>query len=97
MQREAFTYYPPEEIPRERARYMQGISQVTGYYQGRTVFGHGGGTLGFTASMYWFENTDIIAVMLINIGRMHSGLQQSPPSIFYHEILLPAVMQYLDR
>jgi len=97
MQREAFTYYPPEELPRGRARYMQGISKVTNYYQDRTAFGHGGGTLGFTAAMYWFENTDIIVVMLTNIGRMHSGLKQSPPSIFYHEVLLPSVMQYLDR
>ena len=97
MQREAFTYYPPEELPKGSARYMQGISKVTNYYQGRTAFGHGGGTLGFSAGMYWFENTDIIVVMLTNIGRMHSGLRQSPPSMFYREILLPAVMRYLDR
>ena len=95
MQKEAFTYYPPEELPRGRARYMQGISQITHHYKGRTAFGHSGGTLGFTAMMYWFENTDIIVVMLTNIGGMHSGLRVSPPGLFYYEVLLPAVMRYL--
>ena len=97
MQREAFTYYPPEELPSGSGRYMQGIGKITNYYQGLTVFGHSGGTLGFTAMMNWFENTDIIVVMLTNVGGMHSGLGPSPPSMFYREVLLPAVMQYLGR
>lgn len=97
MQREAFTYYPPEELSRGRGRYMQGINKVTNYYRERTAFGHSGGTLGFTAMMYWFENTDIIVVMLTNVGGMHSGLRPSPPDMFYREILLPAVMRYLGR
>jgi D-alanyl-D-alanine carboxypeptidase len=97
MHRETFTYYPPEELPRGRSRYMQGISKVTDYYRERTVFGHGGGTLGFSAAMYWFENTDIIVVMLTNVGGMHSGLRPSLPGLFYRDVLLPAVMRYLGR
>ena len=97
MQCEAFTYYPPENLPRGRSRYMQGISKITDFYLGQNAFGHSGGTLGFTAMMYWFENTDLIVVMLTNIGGMHSGLRQSPPGLYYREILLPAVMRYLNR
>jgi hypothetical protein len=46
--------------------------------------------------MQWFENTDIIVVMLTNVGGMHSGFQ-SPSSLFYRQVLLPAVMRYLGR
>lgn len=97
MQRETFTYYPPAELPGGNTKFMQGISKVENFYQGLNAYGHPGGTLGFAALMYWFEDTDIIVVMLTNIGYMHSGLQQSPPSIFYSEVLIPAVMQYLGR
>jgi len=45
--------------------------------------------------MYWLEDTDIIVVMLTNVGRMHSGLNPSPVGMFYREVLLPAVMQFL--
>jgi len=77
--------------------YMQGIRKTPNAYKELTAFGHGGGTLGFTATMQWFENTDIIVVMLTNVGRMHSGLSPTPPSLFYREVLLPAVMRYLGR
>ena len=97
MQREAFTYYPPKELPRGRGKYMQGISKVTNYYHGKSAFGHSGGTLGFTAMMYWFENSDVIVVMLTNVGGMHSNLRPSPTSLFYREVLLPAVMRYLEK
>ena len=97
MQRETFTYYPPVQLPGGNIKFMQGISKVENFYQGHSAFGHPGGTLGFTAFMYWIEDTDIIIVMLTNIGYMHSGFPQSPPSIFYNEVLVPAVMQYLDR
>lgn len=97
MQREAFTYYPPEELPKGKSRYMQGISKISNFYPGLTAYGHSGGTLGFSAMMYWFENTDIIVVMLTNVGGMHSNLRLSPPGKFYREVLLPAVERYLKH
>ena len=97
MQHETFNYYPPSELPGGNTKFMQGISKVENFYQGLNAFGHSGGTLGFAALMYWFEDSDVIVVMLTNIGYMHSGFQQSPPGIFYSEVLVPAVMQYLGR
>jgi len=97
MQSETFTYYPPEELPAGNTKYMQGISMVGNFSEGHNAFGHSGATLGFTAFMYWIEDTDIIIVMLTNIGQMHSGFQLSPPSVFYDKVLVPAVMQYLGR
>jgi len=97
MQSETFTYYPPEELPAGNTKYMQGISMVGNFSEGHNAFGHSGATLGFTAFMYWIEDTDIIIVMLTNIGQMHSGFQQSPPGVFYDKVLVPAVMQYLGR
>lgn len=55
-----------------------------------------GGTLGFSADMFWIEDTDIVVVALANVGNMHSELKQSPTSHFYWSILLPAVLKYLD-
>ncbi len=97
MQNETFTYYPPATLPRGNTKYMQGISMVGDFIQGHSAYGHSGATLGFTAFMYWIEDTDIIVVMLTNIGLMHSGLAPSPPGIFYNKILIPAVMQYLGQ
>lgn len=97
MQQEVFTYYPPEEPHSTRVKYMQGVLRVNDFYNGRAVFGHSGGTLGFTAMMYWLEDTDIVVVLLTNVGRMHSGLNPSPVGMFYREVLLPAVMQFLGR
>ena len=53
--------------------------------------------MGFFAMMYWIEKTDIVIVMLTNVGDMHSGLKPSPVGLFYREVLLPAVLRFLDR
>jgi len=50
---------------------------------------------GFTAYMYWLEGTDVILVLLANVGGMHSGLSPSPVSLFFREVLLPQVMRYV--
>ncbi|MFW6132013.1 MAG: serine hydrolase domain-containing protein [Candidatus Aminicenantaceae bacterium] len=92
MKKEVYTYYPPEKTRSNRMKYMQGVMQINDYYKGHTVFGHSGGTLGFTALMYWFEEPEITVVVLTNVGRMHSGLSRSPVSLFFREVLLPAVM-----
>jgi hypothetical protein len=76
---------------------MQGISRTTDFYEGTAAFGHSGGTLGFTAYMYWMDGTDVIVVMLTNVGGMHSGLSPSPVSLFFRQVWLPAVMRYLGR
>jgi len=97
MQEEVFTYYPPEEGAYGRSQYMQGISRTEGFYGDEAAFGHSGGTLGFTAYMYWLEDTGTIVVMLANVGGMHSGLSPSPVSLFFRQVWLPAVMRYLER
>jgi len=97
MQKEVFAYYPPVEPGNGRVEYMQGVMKINNFYKGHSVYGHSGGTLGFTAMMYWLEDTDIIVVMLTNVGRMHSGISPSPVSMFYKEALLPAVMEYLKQ
>jgi D-alanyl-D-alanine carboxypeptidase len=97
MQKEVFTYYPPEDGGNQRSQYMQGISRTEDFYSGSAAYGHSGGTLGFTAYMYWFEDSDITVVMLANVGGMHSGLSPSPVSLFFRQIMLPSVMKYLDR
>jgi D-alanyl-D-alanine carboxypeptidase len=97
MQEEVFTYYPPTTGANPRSQYMQGISRTVDFFQGTPAFGHSGGTLGFTAYMYWLEGTDVIVVMLTNVGGMHSALSPSPVSLFFRQVWLPAVMRYLDR
>jgi D-alanyl-D-alanine carboxypeptidase len=97
MHREMLTFYPPREPRGGRSSYMQGIARTESYYQDYTILGHGGGTLGFTAGMYWLEDTGIVLVTLANVGQMHSGLQMSPVSTFFREVWLPAVMRYLGR
>jgi D-alanyl-D-alanine carboxypeptidase len=97
MREEVFTYHPPEETRGRRSQYMQGISRSEGFYGDLAAFGHSGGTLGFTAYMYWIEDTDIIVVMLANVGGMHSGLSPSPVSLFFRQVLLPRIMRYLGR
>jgi hypothetical protein len=74
---------------------MQGISRTEKFYQDYTALGHGGGTLGFTAGMYWLEDTDIVVVLLTNIGQMHIGLRKSPVGWFWRDVWMPAVMKYL--
>ena len=97
MQEEVFTYYPPESGANPRSQYMQGISRTTGFFEDYAAFGHSGGTLGFTAYMYWLEDTDIIVAVLANVGGMHSGLSTSPVSVFFRQILLPRVVQVAQR
>ena len=97
MQKEVFTYYPPKESGNSEEEYMQGVLRIKDYYNDRAVIGHGGGTLGFTAKMYWLEKTDIVVVMLTNVGEMHSDLKPSPVGMFYKGVLLPAVLQFLGR
>ena len=97
MQQEVFTYHPPEEGGGRGFRYLQGIAWTEDFYRGVAAYGHSGGTLGFTAYMYWLDGTDVIVVMLANVGGMHSGLSPSPVSLFFRQVWLPAVMRYLGR
>ncbi len=93
MHEETFTYHPPGTGANPRSQYMQGIAKTVGFYEDLSAFGHSGGTLGFTAYMYWLEDPDIIIVMLANVGGMHSGLSPSPVSLFFRQVLLPRVMR----
>jgi D-alanyl-D-alanine carboxypeptidase len=97
MNAEAFTYYPPTDEAGRRARYLQGISWRPEFHGEYAAFGHSGGTLGFTAYMYWLEDTDISLVLLANVGGMHSGLSPSPVGEFFQQVWKPAVMEYLGR
>ena len=97
MHREALTYYAPDKPRGGRNQYLQGISRSEKFYQDYTALGHGGGTLGFSAGMYWLEDTDIVVVLLTNVGQMHSGLQRSPIGWFWRDVWLPVVMRYLGR
>jgi len=97
MQAEVVTWYPPAEGAGRRSRYLQGISRQEGFHDGLAAWGHSGGTLGFTAYMYWLEGTDIIVVMLANVGGMHSGLSPSPVSLFFRQVWLPAVMRWIEN
>jgi D-alanyl-D-alanine carboxypeptidase len=96
-QKVMFTYYHPKEPGDPQEEYMQGLLRIKDYYNGWTVIGHGGGTLGFTAKMYWMENIDTVIVLLTNVGEMHSGLRPSPVGLFYRLLLLPAILQFLGR
>jgi D-alanyl-D-alanine carboxypeptidase len=92
LQDELFTYYPPRECANSLESYRQGILKIESYYKDLSVYGHGGGTLGYTARMFWLEKVDMIVVLLTNVGEMHSGLNPSPTGLYYREVLLPAVM-----
>lgn len=95
MQEEVFTYYPPKEPGSAQVGYMQGILKVDDFHNGEAAFGFGGGTLGFTSRMYWLEKTDLVLILLTNVGCMHSGLKPTPVGMFYKEVLLPAALQFL--
>lgn len=92
LYQEAFTYYPPYQTVDEEVRYLQGIYRIENYYQDQAIIGHGGAVLGFSARMFWLDEAEIIVVLLANVGEMHSGLKPSPISLYYREVLLPAVM-----
>jgi D-alanyl-D-alanine carboxypeptidase len=96
MHKQMFTYYPPVVEGQSGRQYMLGISRSDRAYGDFASVGHGGGTLGFSARMIWFEGTDVIIIMLTNIGSMHSGLSPSPVSLFFNYVLVPAVMTYMD-
>jgi len=94
---EVFTYYPPQDEAGRTSRYLQGIAWSPGFYGDYAAFGHSGGTLGFTAYMYWIEGTDVILVMLANVGGMHSALSPSPVGDFFRQVWLPAAMGHVGR
>jgi D-alanyl-D-alanine carboxypeptidase len=94
MGEEVFTWYPPADGGRPGSRYLQGIAWSEDFVGDLDAFGHSGGTLGFTAFMYWLEDTDVIVVMLTNVGGMHSGLSPSPPGLFFRQVWLPAVLRW---
>jgi D-alanyl-D-alanine carboxypeptidase len=95
--KQMFTYYPPSGGGRPNRQYMLGISRSERAFGDYASVGHGGGTLGFSARMIWFEGTDVIVIMLTNIGSMHSGLSPSPVSLFFNHVLVPAVMKTMEE
>jgi D-alanyl-D-alanine carboxypeptidase len=95
MHKEVFTYYPPKNPNCTQEEYMQGVLRINEYDNDCAVIGHGGGTLGFTAKMYWLEKIGVHIILLTNVGEMHSGLKPSPVGMFYRGWLLPAVLQFL--
>ncbi len=97
MQKEVFNFHPPKNITNPNRAYLQGISSTLNYYNGEKAFGHSGGTLGFTAMMFWLEDSDVTIVLLTNVGRMHSNVNPSPVSLFYKDVLLPAVMKFIKE
>lgn len=76
--------------------YRYGVARWADAYGSKSLLGHGGGTLGYSAAMYWFEEVDLTVVALSNIGSMHSGLRASPAGVFFQHVLLPAVVLALD-
>ena len=91
-QREMFSV-PPSDA--SQSSYLYGVVRWTDAYGAMTVLGHGGGTLGYSAAMFWFEKIDLAVVALSNIGTMHSGLRASPAGVFFQSVLLPAVIEAL--
>jgi hypothetical protein len=47
--------------------------------------------------MYWLEDTDVVVVVLTNVGAMHSSLMMSPTGTFINQLWFPTVMRYLGR
>ena len=43
------------------------------YPDGAAIIGHTGDVLGFTASLYWTDGTDVVMAVVSNVGSMHSG------------------------
>jgi D-alanyl-D-alanine carboxypeptidase len=97
MQAEMFTYHPTADVTssdHHPPEYMQGISRERASYSLYPLVGHSGGTIGFTAMMYWLEEKDLIVVAMTNIGHMHSGLVISPMKLFNERVFYPAVARY---
>jgi D-alanyl-D-alanine carboxypeptidase len=95
MQKEVFAAYPPKQPGSAQVEYMQGVLKVNDFHNGEAAFGYGGGTLGFTSRMYWLEKTDLVLVLLTNVGCMHSGLKPTPVGMFYKDVLLPAALRFV--
>jgi len=93
MHRECCRYTPPEMTSSTEEEYMLGVLRIRNYLPGIDVLGHGGGTLGFTARMFWLDKHDLIVVLLTNVGEMHCGLRPSPTGAYYTRVLLPAVLE----
>lgn len=91
--KEIFRHYPPLKSEDSRETYLQGIQKIKSYYKDQTAYGHSGGTLGFTAKMFWLDKAGITIVLLTNVGEMHSGLNPAPVGLFFREILLPVAME----
>lgn len=90
-QKEMFTFTPSAN--NESREYMGGIARIPQAYDSMAIVGHSGGTLGFSAVMYWFEEIDLIVAASVNVGGMHSGLNPSPFGLFMHNVLLPAAVK----
>ncbi|MFT5141801.1 MAG: D-alanyl-D-alanine carboxypeptidase [Rhodothermales bacterium] len=43
------------------------------YPDGLAVIGHSGAVLGFTGSLFWLEEGDVVVAVVSNVGTMHSG------------------------
>ncbi|MFL2840291.1 MAG: serine hydrolase domain-containing protein [Pseudohongiellaceae bacterium] len=43
------------------------------YPDGLALIGHGGSVLGFTGSLYWVKDADVVVAVVCNVGTMHSG------------------------
>lgn len=67
MQRQFFAWHPAQP----------GKQMGLGIFRASTpygpVIGHGGNVLGFSATTWWFEETDCVLALLTNVGSMHSG------------------------
>ncbi|TDV45063.1 D-alanyl-D-alanine carboxypeptidase [Pseudomonas graminis] len=67
MQRQFFAW-----LPAQPGRQMGlGIFRACTPYG--PVIGHGGNVLGFSATTWWFEDTDCVLALLTNVGSMHAG------------------------
>ncbi len=94
MQQEMFTFRPP--VDGSTREYLQGIARSREIHPRYPLVGHSGGTLGFSTRMQWLEGIDLIMVVMMNVGTMHTGFTVSPPGLFYERVLLPAVVAYAE-
>ena len=100
----------PEDagVRRGQTEYCMGIMRTREYgaaSDGGDIlcYGHWGGTLGFSARMWWEQPREATAVAKLgpvvccatNIGSMHSGFEVAPFSLWNTRVLAPAVRAYL--
>jgi len=48
-------------------------------------------------AMYCLEDTDIVVILIVNVGQTHNGLTKSPIGMFFRDVWLPTVVTYLGR